>query len=58
MMVSHQLPRGNKIVYKMKSKVTNNLFIKKQLMCYKRAWQNQIGLLCIVEEEEEETLIY
>ena len=38
--------QGNKIVYQIETKVTNNLFIKTQMMCYKRAWQNQIGLLC------------
>ena len=44
------LHRGNKTVYQLKSKVTNNLFIKTQMMCYKRAWQNQIGLLCYITE--------
>ena len=39
------LYRGVKVVYQLNSKVTDNLFIKTQMMWYKRAWQNQIGLL-------------
>ena len=35
-----------KLFYQLKTNVFNNLFIKTQMMCYKRAWQNQIGLPC------------
>ena len=43
--------RGSKIVCQLKTKVTNTLFIKTQMMCCKRAWQNLL-VYCVISRKQ------